>query len=346
MSDSTSTLTVARYQDSEKARWDTFVSGAKNATFLFYRDYMDYHRERFEDHSLLICEGGEIVALLPANLTQDGSLVSHQGLTYGGLVVSRTATLCDVLTSFQASLRYLDSEKINKLLYKRIPAFYNTLPDNEVDYALFLLEAHLCRRDCALVIPMSERLPLRKGRKSEIKKAARHGARVVQEASFASFWERVLVPRLASRYGVKPVHSAEEITLLASRFPDNIKLFSVYCSDKLLAGAVIYETPCVAHTQYIGVTDEGQGIGALDYLFGSLMDDHYRNKRFFDFGICNEQEGRALNRGLLDWKEGFGGRCYAHDFYEVATANHVKLDAVLFRNGSSHAAACARTIEE
>jgi DNA-binding response OmpR family regulator len=46
-------LSVERYTASRKREWDTFVSTAKNATFLFFRDYMDYHRDRFTDHSLM-----------------------------------------------------------------------------------------------------------------------------------------------------------------------------------------------------------------------------------------------------------------------------------------------------
>jgi hypothetical protein len=139
----------------------------------------------------------------------------------------------------------------------------------------------------------------------------------------------VLTPRLAARHAVKPVHSVEEITLLASRFPENIRQFSVYCDDEIVAGTTIYETPTVAHAQYIAATDRGQKIGALDYLFAWLLDEFYRDKRYFDFGICNEQDGRVLNHGLQDWKEGFGGRGYAHDFYEIDTANYSKLESVL-----------------
>ena len=125
------------------------------------------------------------------------------------------------------------------------------------------------------------------------------------------------------------MHSVEEITLLASRFPDNIKQFSVYAGDDIVAGTTVYETPSVAHAQYIAATGQGQKIGALDYLFGWLIDEHYRTKRYVDLGICNEKEGRVLNRGLLEWKEGFGGRCYTHDFYELSTANYPKLESVL-----------------
>ena len=327
--DDAAAFSVKRYAPDCQAEWDAFVNAAKNATFMFRRDYMDYHRDRFADHSLMVYRGGKLVALLPANRAADGTLISHEGLTYGGLVVSRSATLHDMLVCFHACLRHLHERQIPTLRYKRIPGFYNTLPDDEVAYALFLLEARLYRRDSAVVVSQADRLPFEERRRRQIKKAGGFNVRIVQEKNYSAFWERVLVPRLAARHGVKPVHSVEEITLLASRFPENIRQFSVYCGDEIVAGATIFETPTVAHAQYIAATDKGQKIGALDCLFGWLLNELYRGKRYFDFGICNEQEGRVLNHGLQDWKEGFGGRCYAHDFYEIATTNYSKLESVL-----------------
>jgi lipid II:glycine glycyltransferase (peptidoglycan interpeptide bridge formation enzyme) len=151
----------------------------------------------------------------------------------------------------------------------------------------------------------------------------------VQETTFQPFWEQLLVPQLAMRYQVKPVHSLAEITLLASRFPENIKQFSAYYGNQIVAGTTIYETSTVAHSQYAAVSDHGRRLSAQSFLFGWLVDEHYRNKRFFDFGISNEFNGRAINHGLLDWKEGFGGRSFVHDFYEISTGNYVKLEPVL-----------------
>ena len=154
-------FSVKRYTPDRQAEWDAFVNAAKNATFLFRRDYMDYHRDRFADHSLMVYRGGKLAALLPANRAADGTLISHEGLTYGGLVVSRSATLHEVLACFHACLRHLHERQIPTLRYKRIPGFYNTLPDDEVAYALFLLEARLYRRDCAVVVSQADRLPFR-----------------------------------------------------------------------------------------------------------------------------------------------------------------------------------------
>jgi len=321
-------FSVERYTAGRELEWNAFVSTAKNATFLFSRDYMDYHSDRFADHSLMVFNDRTLVAVLPANLNANGNLISHEGLTYGGLVVSPEATLNDVLACFYVILQYLSQRRIPKLLYKRIPGFYNTLPGDEVAYTLFLLDAQLYRRDCSTAVAQANRLPFRKGHKYLIKKATRLGVRIVQETSFQPFWERVLIPQLAARHGVKPVHTLEEITLLASRFPEQIKQFSAYCGDEIVAGTTIYETPTVAHAQYGAVTEKGRKIGAQAYLFSSLI-GQYQDKRFFDFGISNEKEGRVLNHGLLDWKEGFGGRSFAHDFYEIVTGNYPQLESVL-----------------
>ena len=76
---------IRPYQESDYELWNTFVSAAKNATFLFHRDFMEYHKERFEDFSLLVFDKVKLVAVLPANRIEN-KVYSHQGLTYGGLV--------------------------------------------------------------------------------------------------------------------------------------------------------------------------------------------------------------------------------------------------------------------
>ena len=47
---------------------------------------MDYHNDRFKDHSLMVFKDDKLIALLPANIV-DFNLRSHQGLTYGGFLL-------------------------------------------------------------------------------------------------------------------------------------------------------------------------------------------------------------------------------------------------------------------
>lgn len=322
-------LCIQRYNSRFKQEWDGFIQRGCNSTFLFQRDYMDYHRERFLDHSMMVHRGADLVAVLPANLRSDGTLMSHEGLTYGGLVIPVSTTLSQTISYFHALLAELCRQEIRLLRYKRIPAYYSGRPDDDVGYCLFLLEARLYRRDCSLVISLPNRVPPQKRRNRQAKKAIRAGLSISQDFSFLPFWEQVLTPRLNERYGVPPVHTAEEITLLARRFPENIKQFSVYDRGEIIAGITIYETPTVAHAQYIASTERGRKLGALDLLVNWLINQHYHKKLFFDFGASNEQEGRALNHGLLEWKEGFGARACALDFHEILTANHHRLEPTL-----------------
>jgi hypothetical protein len=322
----TAGYTVERYGPDRKAEWDAFVRTAKNATFLFERDYMEYHADRFVDYSLMIFHGKKLMALLPGNLDADGTVASHGGLTYGGLILPPSVSLLKMMACFYASLRHLCEQGIAKLYYKQIPSFYCTISNDDMTLLLGLLKAKMRQRDTSVVINQANRIPFRKGRKSEISKARRFGVRLTEEFDFSLFWERVLIPRLARRYGVAPVHTVEEMTFLASKFPENIKQFSAYFGGQIVAGTTIYEMPGVAHTQYIGVSALGKRTGALDYLMSWLIDERYRHKHYFDFGTCKKGDRRTLNYGLLNWKEGFGGRCYSHDIYEIATENYLMLE--------------------
>ncbi len=46
---------------------------------------MDYHSDRFNDHSLVFTRKNRLIGLLPANI-KDEALYSHGGLTFGGII--------------------------------------------------------------------------------------------------------------------------------------------------------------------------------------------------------------------------------------------------------------------
>ncbi len=322
-------IRVMQYSSRDKAEWDNFIVHSKNATFLFFRDYMDYHSDRFEDCSLIIKENEEVLGLLPANRINESHISTHSGLTYGGFIVRKNAKLKEVISIFLETLKYCVSKKIIKITYKSFPRFYNTIGSDEVDYALFLLKAKLIRRDCALAINLNEKLEFQDRRKRSIKKGKNNGIVIKEDKQFNDFWDEILIPNLLSRFGKQPVHSLEEISLLANAFPPNIRQFNAYLDGKIIAGTTIFETKNVAHAQYISANGDGRNLGALDLLFSELIEGIYSNKNYFDFGISNENNGLTLNHGLLEWKEGFGGRSFSHDFYELDTRNYQNLHRVL-----------------
>ena len=109
-------IEIKRYTPQEKQDWNNFVAKSRQGTFLFDRNYMDYHQDRFHDHSLMIFYNGKLCALLPANEVVDKTLISHQGLTYGGLLTCNKMTAAITCQVFDAINIYLKGRGFQKVI--------------------------------------------------------------------------------------------------------------------------------------------------------------------------------------------------------------------------------------
>lgn len=309
-------MKVIKYSLEHKSTWNDFIKSSKNSHFFFERDYMEYHSDRFDDFSIIIYDDkNKVVAVLPAN-KQGDKLYSHQGLTFGGLVVNDKMTAEIMLKVFEALKLFLKENSFNKLIYKCVPHIYHTKPAEEDRYALFVNDASLVRRDVSSTIDLNTTIRYSKGRKWSVNKAKKEHLQVIETTDYDAFWN-LLESVLEAQHESKPVHSVDEIKKLAAFFPENIKLYFALKNDEVLSGAVIYENEDIVHTQYMANSLLGRDVGALDFLIDYLIQDKYKDKKYFDFGISNEQQGRQLNTGLIAQKEGFGARAVVHDFYEV-----------------------------
>jgi hypothetical protein len=310
---------IERYDDSHRDAWDQFVRTSKNGTFLIYRDYMEYHRDRFEDSSILAYDpDGRLAAICPAHAV-DSAFVSHAGLTYGGLIVDATMTLPRMLELFESVVAFLKARQFRTFLYKTVPHIHHRAPAEEDRFALFQCQATVVRRAVMTVVSAGARVPFQKRRLRGRRAAERHGLVVQEGDQFPAFW-KVLSDRLRDAFAATPVHSLAEITALSARFSKHIRLFGCWEGPDLVAGVVVYETDRVARAQYIAASPRGLRIGGLDLLLCTLVEDTFRDKPYFDFGTGDGVDGRFLNRGLVDYKEGFGGRAVVHDHYELSLA--------------------------
>lgn len=308
-------MEIRRYRREDKELWNSFVSKARNATFLFDRNYMDYHADRFDDNSFMFYHKGKLKAVLPANVAGD-TLYSHQGLTYGGLLLDKKATVEDVMECFDSLNSWLRENGISKVVYKALPWIYQQYPSQEDLYALtWKCKAQLISRDISSTIVIDNKLKFAESRKSGIRKALSLNIEVGESNDVDGFWH-VLEDNLGNRYNAKPVHTASEMKLLMSRFPNNIKLYVAKMNGEIVGGTLIYVTPQVVHTQYISASVEGKKHGALDLLFDYIINKVYANCRYFDFGKSTEQGGAYLNEPLIFQKEGFGGRGVCYDWYQ------------------------------
>ena len=309
------TYRIERYSPGKEAEWNSFVDSSRNGTFLHKRGYMDYHAHRFADHSLMFYRDEELVAILPAHM-KDTTFCSHNGLTYGGLLLTNSATTDAVLSLFNILQNYLlENTSATSIIYKPTPHIYHSYPCEEDLYALFRNGAMLTERKVSSAIPLKSPLPISGRRK--LTEKTKSGLHIVEENDFSTFW-RILGERLQEKYDTAPVHSIEEITLLKNRFPENIKLFCVADRNgNTLGGVVLFITDNVVHMQYSATTEEGRRISALDYLYENIINSRFTDRDYFDFGISVEDGGHYLNSGLIAYKERMGGRAVVYDTYAI-----------------------------
>lgn len=308
-------MDIIEYHLKHKKQWNAFVAHSKNSNFQHYREYIEYHGERFIDNSLIFSEKGNVVAVLPANRLGE-ELHSHQGITHGGLLTNRHTKQKDILLMLDKLKEYALSTGITKIFIKLQPYIYNLYPSDEVLYALFRNGAVINSRNISSVIDLRNLLPYSKGRKWSFKKSLKNNIEIRESQDFDLFicMEEAL---LEKKYHSKPVHTAGELALLQEKFPGNIKMFFAYVDGEFTGGTILYLTEKVVKCQYICSTEKGRQLNALDYLFHDLIHNHYSEYAFFDFGHSNLDNGFFLEHNLIQNKESYGARGVCYDSYLI-----------------------------
>lgn len=306
-------LTIRRYENSDREIWNEFVRNSRNGNFLFNRNYMEYHVDRFPDCSFLFFRGEKLCAVIPGTIDGEKIFSSHAGLTFGGFILDDFARASDVQILFElldAELKNLGAQKVR---YKPLPWIYAKFPSQEDLYWLFRKKATLRSRLLSTAL-MPKLAQMSSQKRRYFHRSERSGLKFSESPDWENFW-LVLDSCLQSRHEAHPVHSAAELKLLALRFPKNIRLFTVSDSEGILSGAVIYESENVAHAQYLASSAKGRAVHAMDFLMLSLV-QKFGEKRFVDWGTSNENGGLILNEGLIRQKEECGGHGVAYDTYE------------------------------
>lgn len=313
-------MQVRAYTPADVERWDAFCVEALGATFLHTRRFLSYHGDRFSDRSLIFEDGERWLGVLPAaqSLSRPELVVSHPGITYGGVLHDGALRGEGLLDALQAARAHYVAAGYTSLLYKPVPHIYHRAPAQDDLYALFRLDAKRVRCDLSSCIDLAHPLPVSERRRRALKKAQRAGLTLETGAHLAAELWPVLEANLAQRHGQKPVHTLAEIQLLLERFPQAIHITVARLEKQAIAGTVLFIAGGVCHTQYIASNALGHETGALDLVFDRQITEARDMKaQFFDFGISNEDGGRSLNEGLHRFKSEFGAGGVVHEFYEI-----------------------------
>ncbi len=313
-------LDIRRFTAADSVGWDMFCEQCLQGTMLHSRKFLSYHENRFCDQSLIVSRNKEMVGLLPAavNPHDPSQLVSHPGSTFGGILHRgglRGETMIEALNLIQ---HYYLEIGYQSLIYKVTPSFYHRSPAQDDLYALYRLGASKIRCDLSSTIDLTNRLPLIKGRRWGIKKAEKTGVKIVEGRQYLSYFWEILTDNLADKHGASPVHTLKEIQVLAEQFSEEILCVCAELDGSVVAGTVLFVTNQTIHTQYLSSNEMGRDASALDAVIEYCISmGNSAGKRWFDFGISNENNGLVLNDSLYKYKNGFGGGGYTHEFYKL-----------------------------
>ena len=220
-------IVIRRYTEEDKVFWNDFNKSSKNSIFMFDRNYMDYHKDRFVDHSLMFYDDDKLIALLPM-CEKESVLISHGGLTYGGFITGTKMKQHTMNECFEGLIEYARENGFKSLIYKVIPHIYHKQAAEEDKYSLYANGGHLITVDASTYINLSDPLKMPKGRKAQISRAKREGVIIQELINLEDFITFIDLENdvLSARHDTKAVHTGEELKLLHDNFPEGIHLFA------------------------------------------------------------------------------------------------------------------------
>lgn len=311
-------LTVP-FSENWRTEWDKFIEHkAINATFLHYRKFYDHNPlNAKDDASLMFFKENRLVAVFPANLYQENNniiLHSYLRATYGGFIISNKVGLEAAIQIVDETIKYARQNNVQQIIVRNPFRIYHSNLCDETDYAMWLHGFRVSKREIETAVQLGGdigtiRSYYHKGTKYSVGRA-RKNIKVRLSEDFKNFWV-MLEKCLMERYGQKPVHDYASICRLRENVGEkNVLLFGAYYEDQLVGGNVVFKiNNSVLHGQYNASDWNFQHFAPLhavvDYIIGW---GHERGFKYFNMGMSHENDGQAINKGLLHYKEGFGGR--------------------------------------
>lgn len=308
-------MEILKYEINLKKSWDTFIDESDVSSFLLKRDFIEYHSHIYEECSLLVKNGEELILIIPACRIGD-KFSSFHFLTYGGFILPRKNHDIQILKSvFVEVIKFIKEElNLKYIVVKRIPFFYYKNPNEDDLFFFTQLDFKVIYKDLSSVMKIDYDLfPQKKSYNH--RKAIRDG--LIMSISNTS--ERILdmMNTNLKKYGKQAVHNFSELDDLKVKFQKEIMFFEVRedKSDLLYGGCVLFIVNKAVHIQYMASTDLGRKKRVVDFIIGELL-NIYVDYDYLDYGISTESQGSYLNSSLFNAKRelGFGSACY--EIYE------------------------------
>jgi len=310
-------MPIEIYHQALQKDWDNLIEHGINASLIHFRNYMEYHQNRFDDCSACIFLDNKLVAVFPAE-KENNHIYSHRGLTFGGPLFLEGLKPTIVQEMITQLILFYKESNAESLTIHPSPEFYWNNSQNYQELQQILESSNFQKVKGKVYQTVSLPVSIKdRGKIWGKKKAEKYHLKVNLSPDLAYLWEKILIPNLGSRHHTKPTHTLEEISLLKKRFPEEIQLWAVFNGDDMLGGCVTFSHGNVIHAQYTAATKEGKSMRALDLLFSEITEKSTQKYKYLSMGISTDPISGLPNQGLVKWKESWGALDYLTPSWEI-----------------------------
>lgn len=315
-------VSVEEMNEKEQMAVDAFLlSPNTNGEFINSLKYLAYHPPgRFTEDSAVVRDiasktirGVMLATVDPEVPTR---IISHMGTTFAGPILDQNLSIEGIETVLDVLMNYYE-QKYAEIVLKTTPPCYTAQPFDPIGYFLLRRGYSFGMTALANIIDLSNLKTeadilhlFDSKRRNQTKKALKNELFEFTMSSHVrpEVWGR-MNENLHQKFNSKTTHTYEEICDLLQRVPERIQACYVDTTEgDYGAFALIYKFKRVYHTQYLDTnyqyTGEYPNLLMILRLIQQALEEKYR---YFSFGASTEAGGSILNRGLYNYKSGYGG---------------------------------------
>lgn len=319
-------ITVTPYSLEKREIWDAFVARSNNGTMFHTQQFLDYHPVgKWNFHHLMFYEGDTLVGVLPAGMTNDSTLWSPVGASYGSIVTLDTSfERC--LAIVDAFIAYCKMNGITDAYLIPPPLIYTLNYDQHIEYAMLFRKA-----DFELHY-ISHAIELKHGTdflnhfdataRKTVRKILREQSIWIEESTDYATFHEILVENKA-RHNTTPTHTLADLLRLAELMPDRLKLLMVYKQDVPIAGSLLFLTNQKVVLCFYNMLKYEYEHEKPIYL---IMHETCRwaqenGYRWVDIGVSQDtkaEDPMTPSLGLITFKERFDSRGILRNTYHLS----------------------------
>jgi len=318
-------MDVRKYKRDDAGWWDEFVYDSINGTIFNTRRFLSYHPEdRFNDHSLYFFKKNKVFCVLPGiekSVNGKKMFVSHQGASYGGFI-HKGCSIKDAYDLVKSFIEYIKDNDFKNILITNAPKIYYSKISDYIDFALVKHGFVYKRKEISSYLELPENFDLAFSQfspptRTSVRKSEKSGVYVKESDDYETFYF-ILKRNLKLRHNVKPTHTLEEIKLLKTLFPEQIKLFGAYYKDIIIGGIVMFRCNSLVNLAfYISGNLDYQELRPVDILMSEVIKHSIKNNfKYLDFGLFTVN--MKPNFGLARFKEKFGATGVFRNSFELS----------------------------